>query len=114
MFGFSKKDNENEKKEKKDKSKKLPTKEVKEVVFERYTNQGVGYRPVKVFTGSVNDCVQFVRAQAIEAKQMISQFEDEIILRVYRSKNWSRIEVLDILGDEDKAVSYYSSTYRII
>jgi len=111
MFGFSKKDNENEKK--KD-NKKLPVKEVRSVIFERYTNQGVGYLPVKVFTGSENDCTQFIRAQAIEGKQMLSQFEDEVILRVYKSKSWSRIEILDLVGDESETVSYCSSTYRII
>jgi len=109
MFGFKK---ESEKKEKKDK--KVPTKELREVIFERYNNSCATFRPVKVFTGSENDCAQFVRAQAIEGKQLLAEFEDEVIVRVYKSRSWSRIEVLDLVGDEDKCVDYYSATYRII
>ena len=106
MFSFKKKEKET-----------VPAKEQAYVVYNMYTNQSVSRNTIKVFSGTVNDCRKYVRAQAIEAKSVLTSFEDEVIPNIYVSDDgdWIRVEVLDLdPTTENKLVKYFSSTYEVL
>ena len=83
----------------------------KKVTYKRYYNKDLKEVKKVVFKGSMTDCQSFIRAQAIEANNLLKNNEDEVILKVYRSSGWVRIELLDV-GPE--SIDYYSTTYEIV
>ena len=97
MFGKFKKGKKNE-----ETNEKIPVKERREVWFITYSNKSTNSVQMKVFSGTSEHCRGFLRSQAIEAKNMLSKLENEIILRVYTTSRWTRIEVLDIGPETDK------------